>query len=355
MEQKRNALAVLIDADNISYELVGDIFKLLAQHGDLISRRAYGMVSCFSNDKGWPRVLREYGILAKPQVSNVSGKNVADIALVIDAMELLYSNPCNGICVVSNDSDFTALAAKIREAGKLVFGCGGSKAPASFRSACTEFIQIKMPVKKAAAGKTPFAGGAPSPSVKQKREYVCPRCGVPLVETRTKSGHVCRYCEKCNGMSVRLDVLKKNISEESLVEIRKEAAAHSNAGCLCPNCGNSMTLLKVSNGKKSEEIDVCPKCSAVWYDKDEFERLMPNDGALVATVSAGKSYRRELVLTLSSDIRAGRIKVKDIGGLKSVLKHVFHTPRPDIDPVVATLVCQKVIKLAKNGQLTVVS
>ena len=272
----------------------------------------------------------------------MSGKNVADIALVIDAMELLYKNPCDGICIVSHDSDFTALALKIREAGKSVYGVGGSKTPMSFRAACIKFIEIGDATKKT------------KPINEQvKKIYNCPRCGIPMIETRTKSGHVCGHCEKCGGMSVRLDALKKSVSEESLFQIKTEAALHANAGCICPNCGGTMTLLKVDFGEKSIEIDVCSKCNAVWYDKDEFENLAPNDGALVAAVSAGKSYRRELVLSLSADLRNGKLKVNDIGALKSVLKKVYHTPRPDVEPIISALVCQKIIRIDKTGKLDV--
>ena len=112
-------LALLIDADNISPSLAGEIFKRVYSLGTPIIRRAYGMVNCFfAPTSGWAKIQREYGVVARPQVSNVSGKNVADIALVIDAMEFLYRSPCEGICIVSSDSDFSALAAKIREGGK---------------------------------------------------------------------------------------------------------------------------------------------------------------------------------------------------------------------------------------------
>ena len=85
--QAEQRLAILIDADNISASLAGDIFKKAYAIGTPIARRAYGMVNCFTADGGWARAQREYGVVARPQVSNVSGKNVADIALVIDAME----------------------------------------------------------------------------------------------------------------------------------------------------------------------------------------------------------------------------------------------------------------------------
>lgn len=93
---KARSIAVLIDADNVSPSLVEEIFKIVGSFGDPIVRRAYGMVGCFSDGGGWQRAQREYGVVAKPQVSNISGKNVADIALVIDAMELLYRGSCDG-------------------------------------------------------------------------------------------------------------------------------------------------------------------------------------------------------------------------------------------------------------------
>jgi uncharacterized LabA/DUF88 family protein len=110
-------LAVLIDADNISAMLADEIFKKAYSIGTPIARRAYGMVNCFNSNGGWAKAQRDFGVVARPQVSNVSKKNVADIALVIDAMEFLYRNPCEGICIVSCDSDFSALASKIREGG----------------------------------------------------------------------------------------------------------------------------------------------------------------------------------------------------------------------------------------------
>ena len=127
----------------------------------------------------------------------------------------------------------------------------------------------------------------------------------------------------------------------------------SNAGCVCPNCGGSMTLLKVASGRKSIEIDVCSKCDAVWYDKDEFEHLAPNDGALVATISAGKSYRRELVLSLSADLRNGKLKLKDVATFKNFLKCRYHTPNPDVEAIIGTLKSQKVIKVDKNGAMSI--
>ena len=237
------SLAVLIDADNISASLAESIFGIVARFGEPIVRRAYGMVGCFSDGGGWQRVQREYGVIAKPQVSNVTGKNVADIALVIDAMELLYKGSCDGICIVSSDSDFTALAAKIREGGKAVYGIGGEKTPESFRAACTEFHVLSL------------RKGIPD-KAKRVVSTVCPRCGNKLLASRTKSLLHCKTCASCGGMSIKLPDMRKSFAAESIAAIDELAQKHEQVGCVCPDCGASMSLVRVASGKKKIEIAV---------------------------------------------------------------------------------------------------
>ena len=141
-------LALLIDADNISPSLTGEIFKMASKLGILETRKAYGMNDRFSSESGWSKVCREYNVCQVPQKSNVAGKNVADIALVIDAMDFLHNSSYGGICIVSSDSDFTALAKRICEGGKAVYGMGEQKTPKSFRDACTKFLKLPQPHKK---------------------------------------------------------------------------------------------------------------------------------------------------------------------------------------------------------------
>ena len=200
-------LAVLIDADNISAMLAGEIFKKAYSIGTPIARRAYGMVNCFNSNGGWAKAQRDFGVVARPQVSNVSKKNVADIALVIDAMEFLYRNPCEGICIVSCDSDFSALASKIREGGKAAYGMGGPKTPASFRNACTKFFELH-----------PEGTGASTGNAKPSTP-TCPRCGGKLEIAWTKSNFKCFTCASCGGMSSKIDALKKAVSSESMAEM----------------------------------------------------------------------------------------------------------------------------------------
>lgn len=334
-EPERSRIAVLIDADNIGASYAREIFSAVCRFGEPIVRRAYGTPQCFQSEGGWQLAQREYGIVSKPQVSNVKGKNVADIALVIDAMECLYTLPCDGICIVSNDSDYTALAAKIREAGKQVYGIGNAKAPISFRSACTKYVVLKKPAKP-----------VPAPAPVEPR---CPRCGAKLVKGWTKSRRVCLSCEACGGMSAKVGLLRQTFDDASVAEISAQARVHAVAGCTCPDCGNSMSLIKVGVGKREIEIDVCGKCQSVWYDKDEFESIVPSDGRLSATASAGKAFRREVATMLAADLRAGRVRPKNLGALKGVLKGVYHVPAADIEAIVGTLQCQKVVQNGKTG------
>ena len=337
-----NSIAVFIDADNISPALVGAIFKKVCSIGEPIVRRAYGMVQCFSAHGGWACAQREYGIVARPQVSNISGKNVADIALAVDAMEFLYRSQCQGICIVSNDSDFTAVAAKIREGGKLAYGIGGPKTPESFRAACSAFYEL------------PLASAVSGAKKEGRLQSVCPRCGGKLEQAWTKSNKTCRICASCGGATLKLSALQKSFAAESLAEMVAQAQQHEQAGCVCPDCGSSMSLLKVAVGKRHVEIDLCAKCRAVWYDKDEFESLVPNDGFLRAEISAGKAYRREVVLGLSSDLKSGRRKVSNVDQLKAVLKQTYHVPNPDVSSIIGSLMCQKVIKVeTSSGKVTV--
>lgn len=131
-------LAVLIDADNASAKIVDGLFDEIAKIGEASVRRIYGD---FANprSKAWIDVLARHAIIPHQQFAYTTGKNASDITLVIDAMDLLHSGRFDGFCLVSSDSDFTRLAARIREQGVDVFGFGEQKTPESFRQACRRF------------------------------------------------------------------------------------------------------------------------------------------------------------------------------------------------------------------------
>lgn len=132
-------LAVLIDADNASAKIADGLFEEVAKIGEASVRRIYGDFSG-TRSKGWAEILAKHAIIPQQQFAYTTGKNASDITLVIDAMDLLHSGRFDGFCLVSSDSDFTRLAARIREQGVDVFGFGEQKTPESFRQACRRFV-----------------------------------------------------------------------------------------------------------------------------------------------------------------------------------------------------------------------
>jgi uncharacterized LabA/DUF88 family protein len=138
-EGKVEKLAVLIDADNAQPAIVEGLLSEIAKYGTANVKRIYGDWT-LSGLKGWKEVLLEYSIQPIQQFGYTSGKNATDSALIIDAMDLLYTDKFDGFCIVSSDSDFTKLASRIREAGLLVYGFGEKKTPKAFVSACDKFI-----------------------------------------------------------------------------------------------------------------------------------------------------------------------------------------------------------------------
>lgn len=149
-ETRSPRLAVLIDADNASAKIADGLFEEIAKLGEASVRRIYGD---FSNarSKGWADVLSKHAIIPQQQFAYTTGKNASDITLVIDAMDLLHSGRFDGFCLVSSDSDFTRLAARIREQGIDVYGFGEQKTPESFRQACRRFVYTENLLPGAAA------------------------------------------------------------------------------------------------------------------------------------------------------------------------------------------------------------
>lgn len=132
-------LAVLIDADNAQPSVAGALLAEVAKYGTAFVKRAYGDWTGTSL-KGWKDQLLTQSIQPIQQFAYTQGKNATDSAMIIDAMDLLYTNRFDGFCLVSSDSDFTRLAARIRESGLVVYGFGERKTPKPFVSACDKFI-----------------------------------------------------------------------------------------------------------------------------------------------------------------------------------------------------------------------
>ena len=135
--QKR--LAVLIDADNSRHSIIAGLLDEIANYGIASVKRIYGDWTD-TQLKGWKASLLEHGIHPMQQFAYTTGKNATDSAMIIDAMDLLYTKSFDGFCIVSSDSDFTRLASRIRESGLLVYGFGERKTPKAFMAACDKFI-----------------------------------------------------------------------------------------------------------------------------------------------------------------------------------------------------------------------
>ena len=136
-------LAVLIDGDNIPSAYVKEMMEEIAKYGNPTIKRIYGD---WTNPRlgKWKNVLLENAITPIQQYGYTQGKNATDSAMIIDAMDILYSGKVNGFCLVSSDSDFTRLATRLREAGMQVFGIGEKKTPNPFIVACDKFIYIEI-------------------------------------------------------------------------------------------------------------------------------------------------------------------------------------------------------------------
>lgn len=147
MSQNNNSkelkLAVLIDADNVPYSNIKGMMEEIAKYGTPTTKRIYADWTR-PNATGWKNVLAEHAITPIQQYAYTVGKNSSDSALIIDAMDLLYSDKLDGFCIVSSDSDFTRLAVRLRESGMKVIGIGEKKTPKAFIAACDRFIFIEV-------------------------------------------------------------------------------------------------------------------------------------------------------------------------------------------------------------------
>lgn len=178
MESDRLLLAILIDADNVPAKYAKALLEEIASLGEASIRRIYGD---FSNGlpQGWTReVLADLAIVAHQQFAFTKGKNASDIALVIDAMDILHGGHVDGIVLVSSDSDFTRLASRVREQGLQIIGMGESKTPNSFQNACQRFISLENLIDEEETGE-----GLDQPSIEKQPASKA----VPMIRTAMKA------------------------------------------------------------------------------------------------------------------------------------------------------------------------
>ena len=197
-------IAILIDADNVSDKYIKIIVDEVANIGIATYKRIYGDWTS-ARLSSWKKVLLEDSIIPIQQYSYTTGKNATDSAMIIDAMDILYSGNVDGYCIVSSDSDFTRLAARLRESGMLVLGMGEEKTPKPFISACNQFIwifstatsrrkrrrkiwllqqKLKNPETAAnraapAPGRTKISSGCARPLMPSSRNFLTKRDGFP--------------------------------------------------------------------------------------------------------------------------------------------------------------------------------
>ncbi len=168
---KDTKLAVLIDGDNIPSKYIKEMMEEITKYGTPTIKRIYGDWTQPHLNK-WKNILLENAITPIQQYGYTTGKNATDSAMIIDAMDILYSEKVNGFCLVSSDSDFTKLATRLREAGMVVYGIGEKKTPNPFIVACDKFIYLEIlqpneEVKDAKSGKTT--------KVKRKYDAITPQ------------------------------------------------------------------------------------------------------------------------------------------------------------------------------------
>lgn len=135
--------ALLIDSDNVSAKYIKPILDELSKYGNVTYKRIYGDWTS-SHNSSWKEELLQNSITPIQQFSYTQGKNATDSAMIIDAMDMLYTSELEGFCLVSSDSDFTKLASRLRESGRMVIGMGESKTPVPFRKACDIFTELEL-------------------------------------------------------------------------------------------------------------------------------------------------------------------------------------------------------------------
>jgi NYN domain/OST-HTH/LOTUS domain len=141
-EDTERPLALLVDGDNATAALIGEVLEETSKYGIAIIRRVYGDWTS-PQLSSWKQVLQSHALSPSQQFSNVSGKNATDSSLIIEAMDILHGGRVRGFCIVSSDSDYTRLATRVREEGMFVMGVGRANTPAAFRNACHVFVALE--------------------------------------------------------------------------------------------------------------------------------------------------------------------------------------------------------------------
>ncbi len=216
MEDTGKIIALLIDAENVSPKYIKTIVDEVSMHGTPAYKRIYGDWTA-PDMASWKKVLLEYNLTPIQQFSYTQGKNASDSAMIIDAMDILYAKNVDGFCLVSSDSDFTRLAARLRESRMVVIGMGESKTPVAFKSACDTFkyldvlmgIRPAAPTKQSAQKPLPKAAKpAPKATVKPT-----PKNAEPIIDMALEAAH-----EELHEDGARADTEPAFVSLEEIIK-----------------------------------------------------------------------------------------------------------------------------------------
>jgi hypothetical protein len=202
--QSNNRLAVLIDADNAQPSVIEGLLAEVAKLGVASVKRIYGDWTSTGTTQ-WKQSLLRYSITPVQQFAYTKGKNATDASLIIDAMDLMHTHRFGGFCLVSSDSDFTALARRLREEGLVVYGFGEKKTPDAFVAACDKFIYTEV-LRPASAEVTVVPQETPSPPKRKE-----PQDSGGLAEPAAALG----ASKQAENQQVPLDLIHQAIEEES--------------------------------------------------------------------------------------------------------------------------------------------
>lgn len=202
MENKPR-FAVLIDAENVSAKYIKIIFEELAKHGSVTYKRIYSDWT-HTTSNAWKNELLEYSLLPVQQFRYTVGKNSSDSAMIIDAMDILYTGQVDGFCLVTSDSDFTRLAVRLREAGKTVIGMGERKTPKSFVAACHGFSFLDDIEERNAAEKARKAAEKAKAEAEARAEELAKAKAAAEAEAKRQAGFL--------GIRGKLRKLKEKLS-----------------------------------------------------------------------------------------------------------------------------------------------
>jgi uncharacterized LabA/DUF88 family protein len=197
-------LAVLIDAENAQASVFEALLAEVARYGDAAVKRIYGDFTSASSGS-WKKVLNKHAIRPMQQFAYTTGKNATDSALIIDAMDLLYTQRFDGFCIVSSDSDFTGLALRIQEQGLMVLGFGEEKTPEAFRNACHKFVftEVLRPIPEI-TNLPPSANRAP-------------------VVTTSQATAIDRPAEQTGASSPQRNILKRELPLQFVLQALSQA------------------------------------------------------------------------------------------------------------------------------------